>query len=59
MTTAALIKSLQPGEVVIRCADGSLLQTVTNDFHVAHDRRPVDMRKLMRKLTVLKQGKKR
>ncbi len=29
MTTAALIKSLKPGELVIRCADGSLLQTIT------------------------------
>ena len=59
MTTAALIKTLKPGELVIRCADGSLLRTMTSDFRVAHERRQVSMRKLMRKLTALKQGKKR
>jgi hypothetical protein len=59
MTTAALIKSLKPGELVIRCADGSLLRTMTNDFHAAHER-PVTLRKLMRKLTALKkQARKR
>jgi hypothetical protein len=59
MTTAALIKSLKPGELVIRCADGSLLQTITTDFDAADARRPVSMSKMMRKLTALKQGKKR
>jgi hypothetical protein len=62
MTASALIKSLKPGEVAIRCADGSLLQTVAaDDFGFAHQRRPVNinMSKLMRKLTALKQDKKR
>jgi hypothetical protein len=59
MTTAALIKSLKPGELVIRCADGSLVQTISSDFGVAHGRRPVSMRKLMRRLSVLKLDKKR
>jgi hypothetical protein len=59
MTAAALIKSLKPGELVIRCADGSLMQTVSTDLRVVQDRKPVDVRKLMRNLSVLKQGKKR
>ena len=59
MTSAALIKSLKPGELVIRCADGSLLRTITSDFRDAHEQRPVGVRKLMRSLAALKQGKKR
>jgi hypothetical protein len=59
MTTATLIESLKPGELVVRCADGSLLRTMTSDFRVAHERRPVGVRKLMRKLTAIKQRKKR
>jgi len=58
MTAAALIKSLKPGELVVRCADGSLLRTMTSDFRDAHER-PVGVRKLMLKLSALKQGKKR
>ena len=54
MTATALIESLRPGEVVIRCADGSLLQTVTNDFAVAEERSPENVRKMMHKLTALK-----
>ena len=34
MTAAALIESLKPGELVIRCADGSLLRTMTSDVAV-------------------------
>jgi hypothetical protein len=59
MTAAALIESLKPGEVVIRCADGSLLRTVTNDFAVAEELRPENVQKLMHKLAALKLGKKR
>ena len=59
MTTAGLIKSLKPGELVIRCADGSLLRTMTNDSNAAYERRPVSERKLMHKLAALKQRKKR
>jgi hypothetical protein len=59
MTAAALIKSLKPGEVAIRCADGSLMQTVSTDLRFIEQRKPVDLRKLMRNLAVLKQGKKR
>jgi hypothetical protein len=59
MTAAALIESLKPGEVVIRCADGSLLRTVTNDFAVADELRPENVRKMMHKLTALKLRKKR
>jgi hypothetical protein len=58
MTAAALIESLKPGEVVIRCADGSLLRTVTNDFAVA-EQNPESLRKVMHKLTALKLRKKR
>ena len=59
MTTAALIESLQPGELVIRCADGSLLQTISNDFRAADGRQPVSVRELMRKLAAVKLDKKR
>ena len=59
MTTAALIETLKPGELVIRCADGTLLRTMTNGFRAVQERRPVGVRKMMRKLTALKQGKKR
>ena len=59
MTTATLIESLKPGELVVRCADGSLLRTMSSDFRVAHEWRPVSERKLMRKLTAFKQRKKR
>lgn len=55
MTTAALIESLKPGELVIRCADGSLLRTMTSD---AGHQRPVNVRKLMRRLTALKPARK-
>ena len=41
MTTAALIESLKPGELVIRCADGSLLRTMTSEIAIADERRPV------------------
>jgi hypothetical protein len=59
MTAAALIESLKPGEVVIRCADGSLLRTVTNDFAVVAGQNPESLRKVMHKLTALKLRKKR
>ncbi len=58
MTTAMLIKSLEPGELVIRCADGSLMRTMTTAVRV-EEQRQVDVRKLMRKLAALKQAKKR
>jgi hypothetical protein len=56
MTTAMLIKSLEPGELVIRCADGSLMRTMTVRVE---EQRQVDVRKLMRKLAALKQARKR
>ena len=59
MTAAALIESLRPGEVVIRCADGSLLRTVTSDFAATEARGPESLRKVMHKLTALKLRKKR
>ena len=59
MTTAALIKSLKPGELVIRCADGSLLRTMTSDFVVADEQRGENVREMMHKLTALKLRKKR
>jgi hypothetical protein len=59
MTAAALIKSLKPGELVIRCADGSLLRTMTSDFVVAEEQRGENVRKMMHKLTALKLRKKR
>jgi hypothetical protein len=59
MTAAALIETLKPGEVVIRCADGSLLRTVTNDFAVVEERSPESVRKMMHKLTALTLRKKR
>jgi hypothetical protein len=59
MTAAALIKSLKPGELVIRCADGSLLRTMTSGFVVADEQRGENVRKMMHKLTALKLRKKR
>ena len=59
MTATALIESLKPGEVVIRCADGSLLRTMTNDFAVAAEQSPESVRRMMHKLTALKLRKKR
>ena len=59
MTAAALIKSLKPGELVIRCADGSLLRTMTSDFAIADERRGENVRKMMHKLTALSLRKKR
>ena len=59
MTAAALIESLKPGELVIRCADGSLLRTMTSDFTVAEEQRGENVRKMMHKLTALKLRKKR
>ena len=59
MTTATLIESLKPGELVVRCADGSLLRTMTSDFRVAHERRSASVRKLMRKLAAVKQRNKK
>jgi hypothetical protein len=59
MTAAALIKSLKPGELVIRCADGSLLRTMTSDFVVADEQRGENVREMMHKLTALKLRKKR
>jgi hypothetical protein len=59
MTAAALIESLKPGEVVIRCADGSLLRTVTNDSAVVEERSPESVRQMMHKLTALTLRKKR
>ena len=59
MTAAALIKSLKPGEVVIRCADGSLLRTVTNDVAVVEERSPESVRQMMHNLTALKLRQKR
>jgi hypothetical protein len=58
MTAATLIKSLKPGELVIRCADGSLLQTITHDFDVAPGRSAVSERKLMHTLAALKDKKR-
>ena len=58
MTTAILIRSLQPGELVIRCQDGSLMRTMTTAVQLEEQRR-VNMRKLMRSLAALKQAKKR
>ncbi len=59
MTAAALIEQLKPGELVIRCADGSLLRTMTSDFAVADEQRGENVRKMMHKLTALKLRKKR
>jgi hypothetical protein len=59
MTAAALIESLKPGEVVIRCADGSLLRTVTNDFVAVEERSPERVRRMMHKLTALRLRRKR
>ena len=60
MTTAALLESLKPGELVIRCADGSLLRTMTTgEVQIAPERRPVGVPKLMQKLAALKPRKKR
>jgi hypothetical protein len=59
MTAAALIKSLKPGELEIRCADGSLLRTMTSDFVVADEQRGENVREMMHKLTALKLRKKR
>lgn len=58
MTAAALIESLKPGEVVIRCADGSLLRTVRHDFAV-EELRPENVRKIMHKLAAMKLRRKR
>ena len=57
MTAAALIEDLQPGELVIRCEDGSLMRTMTAMPRA--DERPVSVSELMRKLSVLKQRRKR
>jgi len=59
MTAAALIESLKPGELVIRCADGSLLRTMTSDVATADEGRGENVRKMMHKLTALKLRKKR
>jgi hypothetical protein len=59
MTAAALIESLKPGELVIRCADGSLLRTMTSDIAAADERRGEKVRKMMHDLTALKLRKKR
>jgi hypothetical protein len=59
MTAAALIESLKPGELVIRCADGSLLRTMTNDIATADERRGENVRKMMHSLTALKLRNKR
>ena len=57
MTAAALIEELQPGELVIRCEDGSLMRTMMAMPRA--DERPVGVSELMRKLSVLKQRRKR
>ena len=59
MTAAALIESLKPGELVIRCADGSLMRTDDVRCAVVDEQRPESVRKLMRRLSALKQRKKR
>jgi len=59
MTAAALIESLKPGELVIRCADGSLLRTMTSDVATADERRGEHVRKMMHTLTAFKLRKKR
>ena len=59
MTAAALIKSLKPGELVIRCADGSLLRTMTSGFVGADEQRGENVRKMMHNLTALKLRNKR
>jgi hypothetical protein len=59
MTTVALLESLKPGELVIRCADGSLLRTMTGETRIVQERRPMSVRKLMGRLAALKQRKKR
>ncbi|MDQ8726444.1 hypothetical protein [Bradyrhizobium sp. LHD-71] len=60
MTTATLFELLLPGELLVRREDGSLLRTMTvSDIHVARELGPVNVRKLMRKLTVVKPVKKR
>ena len=57
MTAAALIEQLQPGELVIRCADGSLMRTMTSVPRA--DQRPDSVRKLMRRLSALKRRRRR
>ena len=59
MTAAALIESLKPGELVIRCADGSLLRTMTSDVVAADEQRGESVRRMMHKLTALKLRRKR
>ena len=60
MTTATLFELLMPGELVVRREDGSLLRTMTvSDIRVGRELRPVNVRKLMRKLTAAKPVKKR
>jgi hypothetical protein len=59
MTAAALIESLKPGELVIRCADGSLLRTMTSEIAVSDEQRGENVRRMMHKLTALKLRKKR
>ena len=58
MTAAALIEELQPGELVIRCADGSLMRTMTAGPR-ADDERPDSVGKLMQRLSALKPRRKR
>ena len=57
MTAAALIEELQPGELVIRCADGSLMRTMTSAPRA--EQRPDSVRKLMRRLSALKRRRRR
>ena len=58
MTAAALIEELQPGELVIRCADGSLMRTMMAAPRT-DDQRPDSVSKLMQRLSALKPRKKR
>ena len=58
MTAAALIEDLQPGELVIRCADGSLMRTMTT-VPRSDEPGPDSVGKLMQRLSALKPRRKR
>jgi hypothetical protein len=58
MTATALIEDLQPGELVIRCADGSLMRTMTV-VPRADEPGPDGVGKLMQRLSALKLRRKR
>jgi hypothetical protein len=58
MSTAALIEDLQPGELVIRCADGSLMRTMTTAPRIDQSH-PDSVGKLMQRLSALKPRRKR